>query len=512
MQLISEVNKLFHSDLSCQLCSAELVETSIRLGEGLLTHRGALSVRTGKHTGRSPKDRYIVDDPSIHGEIDWGGINQPVERDEFEKLLKQSLATLNQFKTFKMEGSACADPEHSLNVRVISDHAWQILFAKCLFRKPLPKPASRTITILVDTKASETRILMDLVHGIVLIRGTAYAGEIKKSVFSFLNFQFPRENVFPMHCAATMGRDGDVALLFGLSGTGKTTLSADPDRLLIGDDEHGWSSHGVFNFEGGCYAKTIRLSPKAEPNIYNAIRFGAVLENVPLAESTRIPDFFDDSITENTRVAYSLDMLEGICPDSMGGHPANIFFLTCDAFGVLPPLSRLDENQAMYHFLSGYTAKVAGTEQGVKEPSATFSACFGAPFMPRSPGIYADMLREKIRKHHSKVWLVNTGWRGGGPGVGTRFPLPATRALLAGALHGDFDHVKFRKDEVFGLDMPENCPGVENALLDPKSAWQNLVAYNQQRNRLCDLFVQNFKKFQDKVRLEVSQAGPKALR
>lgn len=511
MQLLPEINKLFQNPLSLQLCSAELVETSIRLGEGLLTNQGALSVRTGKHTGRSPKDRYLVEDPFIHGDVDWGGINQPVERAEFEELLKQSLAYLNQANTYRMEGTACADPEHAVNVRVISDRAWQILFAKCLFRKPLPRPASRTITILVDTRASETRILMDLVHGIVLIRGTSYAGEIKKSVFSFLNYQLPNENVFPMHCAATMGRDGDVALLFGLSGTGKTTLSADPDRLLIGDDEHGWSSHGIFNFEGGCYAKTIRLSAKAEPNIYNAIRFGAVLENVTVADSSRIPDFFDDSITENTRVAYSLDMLEGICPDSMGGHPANIFFLTCDAFGVLPPLSRLDENQAMYHFLSGYTAKVAGTEQGVKEPLATFSSCFGAPFMPRSPGVYADLLREKISTHHSKIWLVNTGWRGGGPGVGTRFPLTATRALLAGALHGDFENVKFRKDEVFGLDMPESCPGVESSLLNPKSAWQSQTAYYQQRNRLCELFVQNFRKFQGKVRPEVTQAGPKAL-
>lgn len=503
------IDQLFQKDGGRLLCAAELVEISLNAGEGLLSHRGALTVRTGKHTGRAPKDRFLVDDSSIHDAIDWGSINQPIPRVEFETLLEQSIQNLGNVKTYLMQGTACADPAHALNVRVITDQAWQALFSQCMFRKALPNPAQNTISILVDTHAPQTRILMDLVNRVVLIRGTAYAGEIKKSVFSYLNFCLPSQGVFPMHCAATLGHGGDVALLFGLSGTGKTTLSADPDRLLIGDDEHGWSDQGIFNFEGGCYAKTIRLSEQAEPHIFDAIRFGAVLENVPLNPKSRVPDFFDDSITENSRVAYPLDMLQGICPGSSAGHPRNVFFLTCDAFGVLPPLSRLDENQAMYHFLSGYTAKVAGTEQGIREPQATFSTCFGAPFMPRHPGVYADLLRDKIRRHHASVWLVNTGWRGGGPGVGARFPLPATRALLAGALHGDFSKVNFRKDEVFGFEVPEECPGMEPELLNPQLAWPDSAAYLKQCRKLSSLFVDNFKKFESKVSAGVLQAGPR---
>lgn len=468
-------------------------------------------MKTGKHTGRSPKDRYLVDDLATRNSIDWGSVNQPMSIQAFDALFENTALELSKKEIFSMEGSACADESHAVGVQVIGDLAWQSLFSRCMFRKPIKNFKGKTLTILVDSQATKTNIVLDLSRNLVIISGTSYAGEIKKSVFSFLNYLLPVAGVFPMHCAATMGREGDVALLFGLSGTGKTTLSADPERLLIGDDEHGWSEKGVFNFEGGCYAKTIKLSPKAEPHIYEALQFGTVLENVTLDEKTRLPDFFDSSFTENTRAAYPLELVRDICPDSSGGHPKNIFFLTCDAFGVLPPLSRLNEYQALYHFLSGYTAKVAGTEQGVSEPQATFSTCFGAPFMPRFPSVYAELLQKKIEQYSCKVWLINTGWRGGKPGQGHRFPLPVTRALLAGVLNGNFDSISFNKDPYFGLEVPSACPGVEKDMINPLLAWNNTKAYQESALTLSGLFQANFKKFENKVSTEVFNAGFKSL-
>ncbi|MSR31786.1 MAG: phosphoenolpyruvate carboxykinase (ATP) [Gemmataceae bacterium] len=500
------------------LSPAALLEKAVERKEGLLSNRGALVVRTGKYTGRSPGQRFIVDSPAIHESIDWGSINQPISPEEFEAHYKAAATALSAKERFVMEGSVCADEKHALPVQVIGDLAWHALFAGCLFRKPLSNSGKAPLRILVNAglipgsptgeSSVPTRISLDLERKLVVITGTGYAGEIKKSVFSFLNYALPDDNVFPMHCAATMGKHGDVALLFGLSGTGKTTLSADPERLLIGDDEHGWSDQGVFNFEGGCYAKAIKLSSKAEPHIFNALRFGSVIENVPMNPQTRRPDFFDDSITENTRAGYSLDLLEGVAPNSRGGHPRTIFFLTCDAFGVLPPLSRLTPSQALYHFLSGYTAKVAGTEAGVSQPQATFSACFGAPFMPRKPSIYTQILARKIVAHSSQVWMVNTGWRGGPPGIGHRFPLAVTRTLLAAVLNGDLDKISFHKDPYFGLESPGKCPGVEHHFLDAVKAWHSPNAYKTQAEKLARLFHGNFKKFENQVGIEVSGSMP----
>lgn len=491
--------------------SAGVIEKALERGEGKLSNRGAFTVSTGAHTGRAPKDRYLVDHPSMNAAIEWGAINQPMSPSDFDTLFQGTIQRLASKQIFMMEGSACADAKHAINVKVIADLAWHNLFARCMLRDPMKDLMGDTLTILVDTHASRTNIVLDLARNLVIISGTSYAGEIKKSVFSFLNFILPAKNVFPMHCASTKGKDGDVALLFGLSGTGKTTLSADPGRFLIGDDEHGWSDSGIFNFEGGCYAKTIKLTHKDEPHIFDAIQFGSVLENVPLDPETRVPDFFDSSLTENTRAAYPLALVRDICPDSKGGHPKNIFFLTCDAFGVLPPISRLNENQALYHFLSGYTAKVAGTEEGVTEPTATFSSCFGAPFMPRHSSVYAGLLQGKLRQHGCKVWLVNTGWRGGKPGIGRRFPLKSTRAMLSAALLGHMDSMTYVKEPCFGLEVPISCPGVEKEDLNPMLAWSNQEDYRESALRLSSLFETNFKKFEGKVALEIFNAGPKPL-
>ena len=406
-------------------------------GEGKLSNRGAFTVSTGAHTGRAPKDRYLVDHPSMNAAIEWGAINQPMSPSDFDTLFQGTIQRLASKQIFMMEGSACADAKHAINVKVIADLAWHNLFARCMLRDPMKDLMGDTLTILVDTHASRTNIVLDLARNLVIISGTSYAGEIKKSVFSFLNFILPAKNVFPMHCASTKGKDGDVALLFGLSGTGKTTLSADPGRFLIGDDEHGWSDKGTFNYEGGCYAKVINLSQEADPIIYEMTRtFGTILENVPMNPDDRKVDLFDDSITENTRASYPRDFISNIVSDNKGGHPKNIFFLTCDAFGVMPPIAKLTPEQAMFHFLSGYTAKVAGTERGVKEPTATFSTCFGAPFMVHHPKVYAELLRDKINAHGAQVWLVNTGWSGGEYGVGKRMKIAYTRALLRAALTG----------------------------------------------------------------------------
>jgi phosphoenolpyruvate carboxykinase (ATP) len=493
--------------------SAELVELALARNEGGLTNRGALVAYTGSRTGRSPQDRFIIREPSSEGQIAWGTVNRPIDPAVFDRLFTRVTAYFQSRPLFLCDLYACADPAYRLNVRVISEKAWHALFARCLFIRPKLAPGESpgaiykpdwTVLSAADFKADPARdgtrsdafILIHFGRKTVLIGGTLYAGEIKKSVFSALNYLLPQWGVFPMHCAANVGVAGDVALFFGLSGTGKTTLSADPDRRLIGDDEHGWSDAGVFNIEGGCYAKTIRLSKAGEPQIWDAIRFGCVLENVIVDPATRVPDYDDDSRTENTRAAYPVEFIPNAEPSGRGGHPTNIFFLTCDAFGVLPPLARLDSAQAMYHFLNGYTAKVAGTEAGVTEPQATFSTCFAAPFLPLAPARYAELLRERMEKHRTAVWLVNTGWSGGGYSVGRRMPLAVTRALLRAALAGQLDGVPTQPAPVFGLAVPVSCPGVPGELLRPRDTWPDKAAYDAKANHLAGLFRENFKKFE----------------
>jgi phosphoenolpyruvate carboxykinase (ATP) len=503
-----------HANLS----AAPLVELALARGEGVLAANGALVASTGARTGRSPKDRYVVADASSQKEVWWGEVNHPMPPDAFERLRHRVLAYLQNRELFVADGSACADPQYQLPVRVVADKAWHALFARCLLRTPAAESAEEPLTILcasdmhADSALDGTRgdvfIVLHLSRRVVLIGGTGYAGEIKKAVFSFLNYLLPGRGVFPMHCSANVGADGATALFFGLSGTGKTTLSADPRRRLIGDDEHGWSESGVFNIEGGCYAKTIRLSRDGEPQIWNAIRFGTVLENVVLDPRTRVPDYDDDSLTENTRAAYPLELIDGVEPTSRGGHPRSILFLTCDAFGVLPPLARLTPEQALYHFLSGYTAKVAGTEAGVTEPEATFSTCFAAPFLPLHPARYAELLHERLRQHGSAVWLVNTGWSGGPVGVGRRMPLAHTRALVHAALEGNLTGAEFVADPVFGVRVPVSCPGVPAELLRPRSTWQDPAAYDARARQLAALFQVNFKAYAAQVPEAVRQEGP----
>jgi phosphoenolpyruvate carboxykinase (ATP) len=504
-----------HVDLS----PAELVERALARGEGTLTDTGALVAYTGARTGRSPRDKFVVDEPAA-GEVWRGPANQPLPEAAFDRLLGRVRAYLQNRELFLCDASAGADPAHALPVRVVADKAWHALFSRCLLRGPAPAaPGLEPLTILVaaDMKADppidgtrgETFIVLHLGRRLVLIGGTHYAGEIKKAVFTFLNHLLPARGVFPMHCGANQGDDGATALFFGLSGTGKTTLSADPERRLIGDDEHGWSEAGVFNLEGGCYAKTIRLSRAGEPQIWDAIRFGAVLENVPVGPATRRPDFDDMRFTENTRAAYPLTHIAAAAPDSRGGHPRAVLFLACDAFGVLPPLSRLTPEQALYHFLSGYTAKVAGTEAGVTEPEATFSTCFAAPFLPLHPTHYAGLLHERLKAHGSAVWLVNTGWTGGPYGVGQRFRLAHTRQLVRAAVGGALDGAGLTVDPVFGVQVPTACPGVPAEVLRPRETWQDRAAYDAQARRLAGLFRANFARYAEEVPEAVRQAGPR---
>lgn len=480
------------------LSSAALVERALAAGEGHLTDTGSLSVQTGRFTGRCPERRFIVSGGSAHADVDWGKVNKPIPREEFDSWWQKALAHLRgQKRLYGFEGSAGADSRHAVEVRVVGASPWQALFSRCLFRAPVDN-AERHVTILAagDLPAGEVGtpaeplIALDLEQARVLVLGTLYAGEIKKSVFSFLNWWLPGRGVMPMHCSATVGRAGDVALYFGLSGTGKTTLSADPDRFLIGDDEHGWSDQGVFNFEGGCYAKTIRLTRQGEPLIWDSIGFGTVLENVPIDPPTRIPDFDSAAITENTRVAYSLDRVSNLHPGGSAGHPANILFLTCDAFGVLPAVSLLDDRQALEMFLLGYTAKVGGTESGVREVTATFSSGFGAPFLPRRPIDYARLLAERLALHRSRVWLVNTGWSGGSADGrdGRRMPLAVTRSLVSRILDGSLAQVDWVTDPVFGLSRPKAVDGIDGRLLDPSQAWGDHHAYQQAASGLASKF------------------------
>ncbi len=502
----------FHDlrEVLADLPPAALYEEALRRREGWLAEGGPLVVRTGPHTGRSPQDRFLVRDPQVEARIDWGETNQPLPPESFDRLYERILEYFRGRDLFVQDLFVCAHEAYRRPIRVICERATHSLFARHLFRRPrvedrLPHEDPAFTVICApgcraepdrDGTRSETFIVLHFPKRMALIGGTLYAGEIKKAVFTALNFYLPEEGVFPMHAAANRGPDGDVALFFGLSGTGKTTLSTDPERPLIGDDEHGFAPEGVFNFEGGCYAKVIRLRPEYEPGIYRAsTRFGALLENVVLDPHTRTLDFASDAITENTRSAYPLSFLEPIVPEGVGGLPRSIFFLTYDAFGVLPPIARLTDEQAMRYFLLGYTAKVAGTERGVTEPQATFSPGFGAPFLPRPPEFYAEMLRERLRQHEIDVWLVNTGLVGGPYGVGQRMPLPQTRALLHAALHGALRTVPFTEDPVFGLAVPMRCPGVPSAVLHPREAWADPKAYDEQAHRLKALFDEQLTKF-----------------
>lgn len=505
------------------LLESELYEHAIRNGEADLTVDGALRAVTGQHTGRSPKDKFVVRDETTENNIWWDN-NKPLSPEHFDVLHKDMLAHAAGKSLYVQDLVGGADVNNALPTRVVTELAWHALFIRNLLIRPersLLSGFQQKLTIInlpsfrADPERhgvrSETVIACNLAKGVVLIGGTSYAGENKKSVFTVLNYFLPATGVMPMHCSANVGKDGDAAVFFGLSGTGKTTLSADPQRTLIGDDEHGWGENGIFNFEGGCYAKAVRLSAEAEPEIYSATRrFGTVLENVVLDEN-RVPDFNDVSLTENTRSAYPLHFIPNASETGVAPHPKTIVMLTADAFGVLPPIAKLTPEQAMYHFLSGYTAKVAGTEKGVTEPEATFSTCFGAPFMPRHPAEYGNLLRELIAKHGVDCWLVNTGWTGGAYGTGKRMPIKATRALLTAALTGELKQAEFREDANFGFEVPVAVEGVESAILDPRSTWADGEAYDVQARKLASMFINNFTKFEDHVDSNVRDAAPSLL-
>ncbi|MDH3272445.1 MAG: phosphoenolpyruvate carboxykinase (ATP) [Gemmatimonadota bacterium] len=504
------------------LSPARLYEESFAREDGRLVHMGAISAETAPHTGRSPNDRFVVRDDTTEGVVDWGKVNVPVSSEHYEKLRSDVVDYLNGKDLFVRDARAGEDQTHGINVRVVSESPWHALFAYNMFLRLEGSELEDfepefSVLHAPHFKAnpdehgcrSDVAIMVCFRRREILVTGTRYAGEIKKSIFSVLNHRLPDAGVFPMHCSANVGPDGDVALFFGLSGTGKTTLSADASRGLIGDDEHGWSDEGVFNFEGGCYAKTIKLSRDGEPEIYQATQmFGTILENVILDEDTREIDFDDGSITQNTRASYPIHYIPNAVLPSRGGHPSNVVFLTADAFGVLPPIARLTPEQAMYHFLSGYTAKVAGTERGVTEPKATFSACFGAPFLPRHPGVYAEMLGERLREHGAAVWLVNTGWSGGGHGVGSRMKLGYTRAMVNAALGGRLDGGDFVTDPVFGIDVPTAVPGVPSEVLKPRATWADAAAYDAAAEKLAGMFKANFEQFADQVSDAVKAAGP----
>jgi len=505
------------------LSNAALYEEAVRRREGVIAAEGPLACRTGLHTGRSPNDKFVVRESSSESDIAWGNINRPMEAAQFEVLHQDLLSSLKGSELFVQDCYAGADPKYRLPIRVINELAWHNLFARHLFiAKPPSADASAhapefTIIDSPSFKADPKRhgsnsdvvIALNFARKLVLIGGTSYAGEMKKSIFTVLNYLLPLQNVLSMHCSANIGAGGDAALFFGLSGTGKTTLSSDPGRMLIGDDEHGWSDRGVFNFEGGCYAKTIRLSAEAEPQIYATTRrFGTVLENVVVDPDDRTLDLDDDRYTENTRAAYPISFIDNAEPSGQGGHPKNVVMLTADAFGVMPPISRLTPEGAMYHFLSGYTAKVAGTEKGVSEPKATFSTCFGAPFLPLAPGRYAKMLGEKIARHGARVWLVNTGWSGGPFGVGKRMKIAYTRAMIRAALDGVLDTVPYERDSIFNVDIPTGCPGVPADVLKPRTTWADGTEYDRQATKLARMFAENFKSFEDGVSADVLGAGP----
>ena len=507
------------------LGTAALYEEALRREEGLLAAGGPLVCRTGQHTGRSPNDKFVVREPSSERHVHWGAVNRPLEETYFDVLRRDMVAYLRNKDLFALDAWAGTDPMFRMPICVLTEFAWHSLFARNMFlpendesrrgsHRPeftvVDAPLFKADPVKHGTR-SEVFIAVHFGRKLVLIGGTHYAGEIKKSIFTVLNYMLPIKGVMPMHCSANVGQDGDTALFFGLSGTGKTTLSSDPQRRLIGDDEHGWSDRGVFNFEGGCYAKVIKLSAEAEPQIYATTRrFGTILENVVLDPSTRSLDLDDASLTENTRGSYPIEFIDNAELTRRGGHPKNIVMLTADAYGVLPPIAQLTPDGAMYHFLSGYTARVAGTEKGVTEPKATFSTCFGAPFLPLNPNVYAEMLGEKIAQHGARVWLVNTGWTGGPYGVGSRMRIADTRAMITAALTGllDKDRVAYRRHPIFNIDVPTTCPGVPTAVLDPRSTWRDGAYYDEQARTLARMFVDNFKAFEGDVAPSVMEAGP----
>ena len=509
------------SKIHLNLSVPSLIEVAIQRKEGKLSSSGALSVKTGKFTGRSPDDKYIVDDRITHNAVDWGRVNRPIPQEKFEKLFSRMKKYVEGKEFFVFDGYVGADLQLRLPIRVVTDNAWHNLFATQIFIRPKMaelkshKPEFTLLSVNdfgamaeIEGTRTDTFIIISFEKKMILIGSTSYAGEIKKAMFSVMNYILPARSIFPMHCSANVGMDGNSALFFGLSGTGKTTLSADPERRLVGDDEHGWSYRGIFNFEGGCYAKCINLKKDNEPEIWKAIRFGAVMENVIIDGSTREPNFDDGSLTENTRVVYPIDFIPGAIIPSVATHPKVIIFLTADAFGVMPPVAKLTKEGAMYHFMSGYTSKLAGTERGITEPKETFSQCFGAPFMPLHAKEYAKMLGNKITEHDANVYLINTGWSGGPYGVGKRMNLKYTRAMVKAALNSDLEKVQFKHDDTFNFDIPTSCPGAPPDILDPANTWSDKQSYVMSAKRLAALFVKNFQKFGE-VPKEILDAGPK---
>lgn len=508
------------------LSPADLVEKTIKQGLGVLSSTGALAVDTGEFTGRSPKDRFIVEDDITRDAVWWGDINLKFDSEKFDKLFDRMAAYFINRDIYVKDLAVCDHDTHRTRLRVITELPWSNLFADNMFQRLTKEEiinndpewtvvcAPNFLAIPeVDGTRQENFAILNFTRKMAIIGGTKYTGEIKKGIFSILNFILPHQkNVLSMHCSANVGEEGDTAVFFGLSGTGKTTLSSDPHRGLIGDDEHGWADDGVFNFEGGCYAKTINLSQEQEPQIFNAIKFGALLENIVFKKDVCEPDYTDKSKTENTRVSYPIEHIENAVRPSRGGNPKNVFFLTADAYGILPPISKLTPAQASYHFISGYTAKVAGTEAGVTEPQSAFSACFGAPFMPLHPGVYADMLADRIKKHDVNVWLINTGWSGGAYGTGSRIKLKYTRAMIHAAMDGELDNVNYETHQVFGLAMPKECPGVPSEILNPKNTWTDANAYDTKANELAQKFIDNFKKFESGVTDEIRNATPVVIR
>ena len=522
---LEAVGILRSGPVNWNLSPAALYEAAVQRREGQLAAEGPLVCRTGQHTGRSPNDKFIVREPSSERHIHWGDINRPIDEASFDALHRDMVKYLQDKELYVLDAWAGADPGYRLPIRVVNELAWHNLFARNMF---IPEPdRARVLAHLpeftvIDAPGfkadpakhgsrSDCFIYVHFGRQLVLIGGTSYAGEIKKSIFTILNYTLPLKGVLPMHCSANVGSDGVSALFFGLSGTGKTTLSSDPVRQLLGDDVHGWSDRGVFNFEGGCYAKVIKLSQEAEPLIYETTRrFGTILENVVVDPVSRALDLDDASLTENTRGSYPLSFIDNAIPSGQAGHPHNIVMLTADAYGVLPPIARLTPERAMYHFLSGYTARVAGTEKGVTEPKAVFSTCFGAPFLPLNPNVYARMLGEKIARHNARVWLVNTGWTGGAYGVGSRMRIAHTRAMIAAALTGALDGVRYQLHPIFNVDVPAECPGVPAGVLDPRTTWADPQAYDRQATTLARMFIDNFTQFEAHVAPAVKNAGPKA--
>lgn len=507
------------------LSPALLTEAALRRGEGVLSDTGALVVKTGKYTGRSPKDKFIVDTPTVHDKIAWGKVNVPITREKFNAIKAKIVAYLQNREIFLFDGFAGADPKCTKKFRIVNEFASQNLFIHNLLIRPTAEQLANygdpDFTIIAapgfkcvpetDGVHSEAAIMIDYEAKLVVIAGSQYSGEIKKSVFSVMNFLMPQEGVLPMHCSANMDpATKETAIFFGLSGTGKTTLSADPNRMLIGDDEHGWSERGIFNFEGGCYAKCINLDPEGEPEIYGAIKFGSLVENVILNPETRKPDYDDNSLTDNTRVGYPIEYISNAAIPGIGGIPKVVIFLTADSFGVLPPISRLDKNAAMYHFVTGFTSKVAGTERGITEPVPTFSTLFGEPFMPMDPNVYANMLGERIEKYNTKVYLVNTGWTGGPYGTGSRMKLRYTRAMVTAALNGTLDKAEYRHDDRFNLDIPQTCPNVPAQVMNPRDTWADKAAYDATAKKLAGMFQKNFAEKYPNMPKNIVDAGPKA--